>query len=213
MREIIIIGAGGFGREVADIVHAINSASDQPRWRLLGIADDSPSEVNLLRLQQRSLHHLGSIDELIARPDRPHYVIGVGDPAARRDLANRLQREGFPAATLIHPDATIGSRVAISEGTILCAGVRLTTNIILGRHVHLNLNATVGHDTTIGDFVSINPLASISGDCLVETDALIGVAAILLNGIQVHTGAVVGGNSCVVNDVPPGATVKGVPAR
>jgi acyl-[acyl carrier protein]--UDP-N-acetylglucosamine O-acyltransferase len=63
-------------------------------------------------------------------------------------------------------------------------GVRITTNIAIGQHVHINLNATVGHDTSIGDFVSLNPLASISGDCVIEDDVLVGVGGIVLNGLR-----------------------------
>ncbi len=96
---------------------------------------------------------------------------------------------------------------------MVCAGVRVTTNIHLGQHVHLNINATVGHDSSIGDFVSVNPLASISGDCVIEDEVLIGVGGVVLNGVTVGRASVVGGSACVVKDVPPGVVVKGIPAR
>ena len=79
--------------------------------------------------------------------------------------------------------------------------------------MHVNLNATVGHDTPIDDYVSINPLASISGDCVIESDVLIGVGGIVLNGLRVGQGATVGGAACAVRDVAAGTTVVGVPAR
>ncbi|WP_416954718.1 hypothetical protein ACNKF0_20970 [Nocardioides sp. T5] len=108
---------------------------------------------------------------------------------------------------------THGFDVEVGPGSILCAGVRLTTHIRIGRHVHLNLNATVGHDTTIGDYVSANPLASISGDCVIEDEVLIGVAGVVLNGLRIGRASVVGGSACVVKDVPPGVVVKGIPAK
>ena len=128
-------------------------------------------------------------------------------------LAEKCDAAGLDAATLVHPSVTRGSRVTVGAGTVLCAGVRLTTNIAIGRHVHVNLNATIGHDSVIEDYVSLNPLASISGDCVLETGVLVGVAGVVLNGLRIGRDAVVGGAACAVKDVDAGTTVVGVPAR
>ncbi|MCK9822178.1 NeuD/PglB/VioB family sugar acetyltransferase [Nocardioides cavernae] len=211
--DLVIVGAGGFGRETADVVEAINSVEGSPPWRLIGLVDDSLTACNANRLRDRGLSHLGSLDDLVAHRDRPRYVVGIGAPSVRRRVAKRLDAAGFSAATLIHPQATTGSLVTIGSGSVVCAGARLTTNIALGNHVHLNPNVTVGHDTKIGSFVSMNPSSSVSGDCLVEDDVLIGVGAVVLNQVTVGQGAVVGAAACVVRDVAPGVIVKGVPAR
>lgn len=216
---IVVVGAGGFGREVVDVVDALNAAaedsgaSDLP-WELLGVLDDAPSEVNLERLAERSVAFLGGVDDFLGRTDPGvGYAVGIGSPAVRRAIADKCDAAGLVAATLVHPSVTMGARVTVGPGSVVCAGVRITTNIQIGRHVHLNLNATVGHDTLIEDYVSINPLASISGDCVVESGVLVGVAGVLLNGVRVGHDATVGGSACVVKDVAPGATVVGVPAR
>lgn len=214
-RELIVVGAGGFGREVLDVVDAVNSVEPEPAWTVAGVADDSPTEANLEHLRKRSVPFLGSTSDLNAVDlgASLHYIVGIGNPAVRRLIADRLDAAGLIPATLIHPTVTMGFDVEIGAGSVLCAGVRLTTHITLGRHVHLNLNSTVGHDTTLGDFVSANPLASISGDCVIEDDALIGVAGVILNGRTVGRGSVIGGCACVVKDVPAGVVVKGIPAR
>lgn len=211
--ELVIVGAGGFGRETADVVDAINARLTDPRWRLLGIADDGPSEQNLERLADQGIKHLGGVTHLLAGSGRPRYVVGIGSPRTRREIATRLDAAGFLAATLVHPDASIGSGCTLGEGTVILAGARVTTNIHIGRHTHLNPNVTVGHDTVLEDFVSMNPSSSVSGDCLIQTGVLVGVGAIVLNGLTVGHEALVGASACVVRHVPPRVVVKGVPAR
>ena len=211
--EIVIVGAGGFGREVVDVVEAINAELREPRWRVRGVVDDAPSPVNLGRLAVRGVEFLGGTEVAAAWAGEASFVVGIGSPHLRRRIAERYEKAGLEPATLVHPSVTRGFDVRVGSGSVICAGVRLTTNISLGRHVHLNLNSTVGHDTSLGDFVSVNPLASISGDCVIEDEVVIGVAGVILNGLTVGRGAVVGGSACVVKDVPPDVVVKGVPAR
>ena len=217
-KAVVVIGAGGFGREVVDVIEAVNSAAEgageQAPWDLLGIVDDTPTEVNLERLAQRSLTWLGTTEDFLRDGDpSAMYAVGIGNPAVRRRVAERFDAAGHVAATLVHPSVTMGAVVTLGEGSVLCAGARLTTNITLGRHVHVNLNTTIGHDVTIGDCVSMNPLASISGDVVIEDDVLVGVGGIVLNGLTVGRGATVGGAACAVKDVEAGSTVVGVPAR
>jgi sugar O-acyltransferase (sialic acid O-acetyltransferase NeuD family) len=216
--SVVVIGAGGFGREVVDVVEAVNAASAatgvEAPWELLGVVDDAPTEANLARLADRGVRHLGALDDFLAG-DRTgvSYAVGIGAPAVRRRVAERCDAAGLLGATLVHPSVTMGARVVVGPGSVLCAGVRITTNIELGRHVHVNLNSTIGHDTIVGDYVSLNPLASISGDCMLGSGVLVGVAGIVLNGLRIGDDAVVGGSACVVKDVEPGTTVVGVPAR
>jgi sugar O-acyltransferase (sialic acid O-acetyltransferase NeuD family) len=200
--RLVIIGCGGHGRELFGIAAA---AGD--RWKVLGFLDDAPREENRRRVERLGVEVLGPVAALESLD--ASYVIGIGDPRIRA----RIAVPGRRAATLIHPAATVGLENDLSEGVVLFAGARLTTNVTLGRHVHLNQNATVGHDSVLEDFVQVNPLAAVSGDCRIGEAALIGTTAAVLQGLTVGARAIVGAGACVVRDVPPAAVVKGVPAR
>lgn len=210
---LVIVGAGGFGRETLDVVEAVNRAAAHPVFDIQGILDDDPSEVNLERLRSRRAPFLGPVDGLL-RSGRPMmYLIGIGAPSARQRVDERFRAAGWSAATAIHPTATIGSAVAIGEGGVICAGVQVSTNVLLGRHVHLNANATIGHDTRIDDFASINPAATVSGDVRIGRGVLVGAASVVIQGLAVGAGATVGAAACVTRDVAAESVVKGVPAR
>lgn len=216
--EIVVVGAGGFGREVVDVVEAVNAERTargaEPAWLLEGVIDDAISQDNRRRLDQRAIPYLGTSDDFLARPvPGIHYVVGIGAPHVRRRIADRFDAAGHVAAVLVHPAATVGSASELGAGTVMCAGARITTNVRVGRHVHINPNATIGHDTSIADFVSLNPQAAISGDCVIESDVLVGVGGIVLNALRVGQGSIIGGAACAVRDVPARTTVVGVPAR
>ena len=211
--DLVVVGAGGFGREALDVVEDINAAAPSQVWNVVGVVDDAPSTVNLDRLAARRATYVGTVEDLLGRVDRPRYVVGIGSPSVRRSIAENLEAAGLNAATLVHPAATLGRPVEVGAGTVVCAGARVATNVTLGRHVHLTPNVSVGHDTTLGNFVSMNPASSVSGDCTIGEGVLVGVGAVVLNQLIVGANAVVGGGACVVTHVLSGATVKGVPAR
>ncbi len=213
MNPLVVIGAGGFGRETLDVVEAINNAAPVPVWNILGVVDDGPGLDNLVRLEARGIPLLGPLAEWLPRRTETAYVVGVGTPALRRRIADRLALHGCRAATLIHPSAVIGSQCRLGAGAVICAGVQVSTNVAIGQHVHLNPSATIGHDCILEDFVSVNPAATISGDCTVRAGATIGAGAVVLQQIEIGVGATVGAAACVVRDVPKDEVVKGVPAR
>ena len=210
---LVVVGAGGFGRETLDVVESINRCSPNPRFEILGVIDESPSAENLARLKVRDVPYLGTVAEWLGGTRHAHYLIGIGDPAAREQVAAHFDGAGQVAAIAIHPASTIGSVTKIGPGSVVCGGVQVSTGVTLGKHVHLNPNATVGHDARLDDFVSVNPSATISGSVRVGRRTLVGAGAVVLQGLTLGTDVTVGASACVVKDVLDATVVKGVPAR
>jgi len=211
--EVVVVGAGGFGRETLDVIEAHNASSPPEHVVVIGVADDAPSDVNIERLRARGYRHLGGVSEVLNTFPAARYVLAVGSPALRRELSASFDEKGWKATSVVHPAAVIGSIARIAEGAVICGGVQLSTNTVLGRHVHVNPNATIGHDAVLEDFVSVNPAAVISGEVTVGAGALIGAGAVILQSLTVGAGSVVGASACVTRSVEPNTTVIGVPAR
>lgn len=207
---MVIIGAGGFGREVLAIVRA--AVAHGTPWAFEGFADDAPSESARDRLAALGTRHLGSITELAARRARFRAVIAVGDPSTRMDIAARLTGAPVEFPVIVHPHATVAPDVVLGAGSLVAPGARISTNVTIGRHVHIDQNVTVGHDTVLGDFVRLNPQACVSGAVDVGRGALVGANATVLQGRRLGEFCVVAAAACVVRDVPTRAVVRGVPA-
>lgn len=207
MTPLVIIGVGGFGREVTEIIRAINAVA--PTWELIGVLDDDPSEQDQAALRVLGHRVIGPVTDLPSLDT--HAVIAIGSPTirARIDLAH----PDAAWAVLVHPDATIGHDVVIGPGTVIAPGARLSTAIRSGRHVQIDQNATVGHDTVLGDNVRLNPQACVSGGVTVGDRTLVGAAAVVLECRTLGHDVVVGAGSVVTHDVSNASTVKGVPAR
>jgi sugar O-acyltransferase (sialic acid O-acetyltransferase NeuD family) len=210
---LVVIGAGGFGREALDIVDAINAHSDQDIFETLGVIDDNPSPINLKRLHDRGVRHLGGLQNWLAVDQSANYVIAVGNPIVRRNLENVVALSDMRPVSLIHPTVIIGSQVKIGLGSILCSGAQISTNVRIGDHVHINPAAIIGHDTQIADFVSVNPGAVVSGEVVVGEASLLGANSTVLQGLRIELESTIGAGAVVVRAVPPGTIVKGVPAR
>jgi sugar O-acyltransferase (sialic acid O-acetyltransferase NeuD family) len=207
VREVVIIGAGGFGRELLDVITAAIDAGAMLEFS--GFVDDGEPDRTLLAARGAPL--LGTTDDLDGRD--VGYLIGIGAPQARRAVGARCDELGLHAVSVVHPTAVIGSQSSWGDGFVACANSTVTTNITFGRHAHVHYNATVGHDCVIGDRVTIAPGANVGGAVTIGQDVWIGSGATVLQGRTIGEGAIVGAGAVVIRDVAPNTTVVGVPAR
>lgn len=207
---IVVVAAGGFGREILDVLDARVDALAPASSDFLGFLDDDPSaDIRVADLGERVLGPVNAISSLDAS-----YLIGIGSPSTRRRVDQTLVHLGGTAHSGVqHRMAARGRRVRLGPGHVICAGAILTTNIVAGRHLHVNLNATIGHDCVIGDYVTIAPGVSISGNVTIGDDVEFGTGAVVLPGLTIGAGAMVGAGAVVTKDVAPGTTVVGMPAR
>jgi sugar O-acyltransferase (sialic acid O-acetyltransferase NeuD family) len=208
---LFIVGAGGFGREVFSILWALNGSGSVPT--IAGFIDDDPSAADLKNLEALGSRIVGSIHDLIGRTEPFGAVLAVGSAVDREMIAGLLAHSPRHLPRMVHPQATIGCDVHLSEGVVIAPGSRLSTNIHAGRHVQIDQNAAIGHDCDIGDFSRLNPQACVSGAVTIGRRVMIGANAIVLQGLKVGDDAKVGAGAVVTHSVDPDTTVMGVPAR
>jgi sugar O-acyltransferase (sialic acid O-acetyltransferase NeuD family) len=207
--SIAVFGAGGFGMEVAMLIEQINAV--RPRWRMVGFFDDGmPKET-----QVNGWPILGGLEALNGWRTPLAVVFALGMPAVKRAVIGKLRNPRLNFPVLSHPSAIRGAaaHVHIGEGTIICAGAIITTNIAIGRHVIVNLACTIGHQVVIGDFCAFMPSCNISGEVTVGEGSFWGTGAKAINGKRIGAHTKIGAGAVVITDIPDHSTAVGVPAR
>ena len=203
MRDLFIVGAGGFGREAVWTVERINAASQQPLWNVIGFADDDPrkAEGNF-----EGYPMLGSVEK--ASRDNPgaSVFIAIGDNAIRRNIYGQLRGHDFPA--LIDPSAQVSPTTEFRHGTFIAVEAVVSVGTDIGKFVIINARAGVGHDSVVGDFANIAPGVSLSGHTTIGEDVFMGTNSCTAPGMTVGKGATVACGTPVLKNVEPGAVLS-----
>lgn len=206
LKPLVIIGAGGLGREVAWLVADVNRTN--PEWKFLGFVDDGVHGFT-----SEGYRVLGPIRHVLEINPRPWVVIAIADCRVRLRILEEMETEGVPIATLIHPSVCMSDHVSVGYGSIICAGTIITTNISLGKACIVNLGGFIGHDTVVGDCVSMMPAANLAGEVTVGAGCCFGMNSCVINRTAVGEWSVIGAGATVTKDIPPHSLAVGVPAR
>ena len=206
MKKYAIIGAGGFAKEVYSCLEQtlICKGILALEYKIdFVVEDDYFSEIKLYDscVYKLSAYNFSDCD----------VFIGIGDGNVRRRISEML--EGIKFGILIHPSAHVGKNIHLSEGTIVTQNVVLTCDIKIGKHAHLNLNTTIGHDSEIGDYFTSAPNVNVSGKCLIGNNVYLGTQASIRDCIRISDNVTVGMGGVVVKDILEEGIYIGVPVK
>ena len=208
MKKIVIIGAGGFGREVKTLIDDINKKELQ--YQFEGYYDDNLPKGTIIN----KFPVLGNIEELNSSTADISVVLGIGIPEVKSKIIDRLTNSKLNFPTLIHPSVIKSEEdVTIGKGTVVCAGTIITCNIQIKNFVTLNLMCTVGHDTIIENYASFMPSVNVSGEVLIKEKVYVGTGAKIINQVIIGKATIVGAGAVVSKSLPDFCTAVGIPAK
>lgn len=205
MKKIYIVGAGGFSREVAWLIEEINEK--KPTWEIMGFIDEDKENIGK---ELNGYKVLGDL-EFLNKQEKANVTIAIGTGEVREKIIKKIKKHEFPI--LIHPSVIISRFTNIGEGTIICAGNIITTNVVIEKHVIINLDCTIGHDVILKNYTTILPSANISGNVIIGEKTTIGTGSAIIQGITVGKQCMIGAGSVVNKAILDYATAVGIPAR
>lgn len=208
MKPIVIVGAGGFGREVHWLIKQINRQREE--WNVLGYIDDNVevgTEINEKKV-------LGNIDYLLNQKENLSVAIAIGNARVRKQLVEKLSKNLYlEYPNLIAPDVYIDETIQLGKGNIIALGNILTVNIEIEDFNIINLNCTVGHDVKFHNFITVYPGVNISGNVVIGEESELGTNSCIIQGIDIGPETIIGAGSVVIRDIKGGCTVVGNPTR
>lgn len=200
--KLLIIGASGHGKVVADIALKMN------KWQSIAFLDDDESIKSSMGIEV-----VGKSGDAFIHINEYDIFVAIGNNTSREKIMTRLETEGANIPTLIHPTAVIGEDVDVEFGTVVMAGVVINCCTSIGRGCIINTGATVDHDNTIEDFVHISPGAHLAGTVKVGKCTWLGIGSLVSNNVNIASYCKIGAGGVVIKDITEYGTYAGVPIR
>lgn len=203
-KKVIIIGASGHAKVIADIIKKSND-------EIIGFLDDNKELQNITIFDHKKV--LGTTqEEDVRKYDDCYFVIGIGSNKVREKIANKYHYLKW--YTAIHPNAVIGSNVSIDEGSVIMAGTVINTGTKIGKHCILNTCSSLDHDNVLEDYVHVSPGSHLAGTVTVKEGTWICSGVTLINNITIEKNNIIGAGSTVIRDIEEeNNTYVGVPVR
>ena len=206
MKEIIIVGAGGFGRELLQWIKDINKIEN--RWIIKGFIDDNLSALDNYKCDYKVI---GKVKEW--QPEENEvFACAIANPKTKENVVKNLKAKGAKFESIIHPKAIIGGFNKIGEGIVIYPGARLTVNITIGKFVTL-LSSGIGHDVQIGDFSTISSHCGVNGKTKLGKRVFLGSNSTIAPGRRIGDDVYIGAGSVVIRNIKSCSKVFGNPAR
>jgi sugar O-acyltransferase (sialic acid O-acetyltransferase NeuD family) len=203
-----LIGTGGHARETMAFAPAFLAARPE-----LGVDPDRMMFVDRADGPALGGRRVIGEDAFLALGGERLFAVAIGDGATRRSVAERLEAVGCRPQTLIAATATVDAGARIAPGALIGPYALINPDVVAGRHFLANAYASLAHDCVVGDFVTLGPRACVNGAVRIGDGVEVGAGALIRQGLTLGEGCVVGMGAVVVEDVPPGVTVVGNPAR
>lgn len=200
--KLLIIGASGHGKVIADIAMKMN------QWQDIAFLDDNHEVKSALGLEV-----IGKTDNIPKYIDDYAFFVGIGSNTTRKKIHEYLEEMGAYIPVLVHPNAIIGKEVKIDIGTVVMAGAIINPCTTIGRGCIINTGATIDHDNIIEDFVHISPGAHLAGTVKVGAGTWIGIGSIVSNNLEITGNCTIGAGGVVVNNITESGVYVGVPVR
>ena len=204
MKKLLVIGAGGHGKVVADTAQACGT------WQSIGLLDDRFPELR----QAGAWKVVGTGRDWQAYlPDDVDLLVGIGDNQTRLRLQTELVAAGYTLPVLVHPHAWVSPDAQVEAGTVIFAGGVVNAGALIGEAAIINTAATVDHDCSVGAGVHLSPGVHLGGNVTVGRCSWLGIGAVVRHGLKIGAEVMVGAGAAVVAELPDGVTAVGVPAR
>ena len=200
--KLIIIGASGHGKVVADIAIKTN------KWQSIAFLDDDESIKTSMGLEV-----IGKTADAFTYKEEADFFVAIGNNATREKIQEKLMDEGMSVVSLIHPESVIGTDAEIGYGTAVMAGVVINSSTRIGKGCIINTSSSLDHDNIIEDYVHISPGVRTAGSVSIGKGTWLGIGSVVSNNVNICSGCKVGAGAVVVKDITEPGTYVGVPVR